>query len=228
MNEKEPLIRRPEYRLSSPNTLMFLTGAPLSGKSTIAPLITSSVEGLTLQPMDIIRLLAQEVENIKPENQRNPFVNVGSCDSYTLIEDGKYSPERLIQGFNIYSEAVSSLLTGIIPKLEAQGVRDLLFEGVQLTPRIVAPYLDGNNRLIIITSNQPMFSSNRKKVFGENEELVDRYSDEKLLAIQQEILSQARQLPQDKVLYIDNTREYTDAATEIVRILRKTGVIRPF
>jgi len=227
MKEKEPLIKRPYFRLSCPKTLIFLTGAPLSGKSTIAPLVTSSIEGLTLQPMDIIRLLAQEVENVKPKSQRNPFVNLGSCDSYTLIGDGKYTPESLIQGYNTYAEAVSSLLTGIIPKLEAQGVRDLLFEGVQLTPRIVAPYLDRNNRLIVITSNRSMLASNRKKVFGENKELLDRYSDDKLLAIQQEILLQAKQLSQDKVLYIENTGEYTDAATKVVRILSETDIIQP-
>ncbi|MBU0570363.1 hypothetical protein KKB40_06350 [Patescibacteria group bacterium] len=227
MKEKEPTIKKPEYRLSEPNTLLFLTGAPVSGKSTIAPLVTSSIESLTLQPMDIIRLLAQEIENVRPEKERNPFVNLGSCDSYTIIENGGYSPERLIQGFNAYSKAVSSLLTGIIPKLEAQGVRDLLFEGVQLTPEIVAPYLDGNNRLIVVTSNQPMFASNRRRVFGTDHELLDRYSDDKLLAIQHEIIRQAKHLPENRVLFIDNTGEYIDAAIEVIHSLRKANVIQP-
>lgn len=227
MKERQPLIRKPEYRLSGPNTLIFVTGAPLSGKSTIVPLIASSIEGCTLQPMDIIRLLAQEIENAKPNEKRNPFVSYGSCDSYTLVGDGSYSPEALIEGFNRYSKAVSSLLTNIIPKLEAQGVRDLLFEGVQLTPSIVAPYLNGSNRLIVVTSDESMFASNRNKVFGDNQELIERYSTERLLLLQQEILRQARELPKDKVFYVENTGEYTDAAIDVVSFLLETGVIKP-
>jgi len=228
MKEKEPVvIKKPEFKLSCPNTLIFLTGAPLSGKSTIAPLVVSSIEGLSLQPMDIVRLLAQELERSKPRAKRNPFVNLGSCDSYTAIGGGSYSPERLIQGFNAYSEAVSSLLIGIIPKLESQGVRDLLFEGVQLTPKIVAPYLVGNNRLVVVTSDESKFTSNRERVFGEDEELLDRYSVDKLLLLQQEILRQASELPQDKVFYVENTGEYTDAASQIIHLLHDTSVIRP-
>lgn len=226
MKEKEPMIRKPEYKLSGPNTLIFLTGAPLSGKSTIAPLVVSCIEGCTLQPMDIIRLLAQEVEAQNPENERNPYVNYGSCDSFTLVGDGSYSPENLIQGFNYYSEAVSSLLTSIIPKLEAQGVRDLLFEGVQLTPSIVSPFLKGNNRLIVVTSDESKFASNRGKVFGENLELVDRYSTERLLLIQAEILKQAADIPDDKVCRVHNTGEYTDSATEIIQFLLEGKVIK--
>jgi 2-phosphoglycerate kinase len=225
MKKKLPSINKPKYKLISSNTLVFISGAPLSGKSTIAPLVVSSIKGCTLQPMDIIRLLAQEVENQKPENERSPFVNYGSCDSYVALRDGSYSPESLIEGFNAYSEAVSSLLTKIIPKLEAQGVRDLLFEGVQLTPKIIRPYLHGNNKLIVITSNESQLASNRGKIFGKNQELLDRYSTDKLMLIQKEILRQANEISKHKVLRVENVGEYTDCVVEIIQFLLDEKVI---
>lgn len=66
-------VRRPKYSFVNPNTLLFLTGVPLSGKSSIAPLVASAIEDCTVQNMDIIRILAQERELQKPENKRNPL-----------------------------------------------------------------------------------------------------------------------------------------------------------
>ncbi len=221
------LIRGPEYRFTKQGTLIFVTGVPLSGKSTIAPPITSSIEGCTLQPMDIIRLVAQEIESHKPKVKRNPFVNYGSCDSYVAIGDGSYSPQSLIAGFNAYSEIVCSPLYNIIPKLEVQGAQNVLFEGVQLTPSIVAPYLSDNNRLIIVTSDAQKLESNRRKMFGDNAELIERYSTDKLLLLQEEILRQSREIPEGKVAYIDNTGDYRNTIANTLQFLINTGVIEP-
>lgn len=220
-------IRGPEFIFTSPNTLLFLTGSPLSGKSTIAPIIASSIEGCVQQSMDIIRILAQEIESYKPVHERNPFVHYGSCDSYTLIGDGTYSPLSLVRGFNAYAEAVSSLLIGIISKLETQGVRNVLFEGVQLTPILAKPYLIDNNHLIIVTSNEAKLRTNRDKLFGEKQELQERYSVEKLLLLQDEILRQSREISSNKVLLVDNTGGFSTTASRITNLLLSKGVIKP-
>jgi len=220
-------VRNPEYRFTKQGTLIFVNGVPLSVKSTIAPLVASSIEGCTLQPMDIIRLIAQEIESLKPEGERSRFVNYGSCDSYVAVGDGSYSPQSLIFGFNAYSEVVCSPLRNIIPKLEVQGVQNVLFEGVQLTPSIIASYLKGNNRLIIITSDAQKLESNRRKMFGDNIELNQRYSIDKLLLLQREIIRQSEQIPQDRLFRVDNTGDFRYTTAQILQFMCKTGIIEP-
>jgi len=227
MKERLPKIYKPEYEFTSQKALIFLTGVPLSGKSTIAPLVVASIRGCAVQPMDIIRLMAQEIENIKPENQRNPFVHYGSCDSYKIVGNGEYTPQNLIEGFMAYSKAVCSLLDMIIPKLEAQGVEDLLFEGVQLTPAIVSPYLEKESaRLVILRTNESRLVSNRKEIFGENKEMNERYSIERLLLLQDEILRQGRVIDPNKMLIVDNNEDYTQTASRIVYFLAETNLVR--
>jgi len=218
-------VRLPEYGYANSGTLIFITGAPLSGKSTIAPLVASCIERSVLQPMDIIRLMAQEIEAQKPEQERNRFVNAGSCDSYTLLEDGTYSQANLIEGFGLYCDAVGGLVSKIVPKLEAQGSQDVIFEGVQVTPPIVAPYLINNNRLIVITATSESFKRNRDKMYLGSESLLDRYSIDKLVHIQNEILSQSLDIPEDKLIVVDNSGEYIDAARQIVSSLIEDSVI---
>lgn len=227
MQERLPNIGKPEYEFTSQKALLFLAGVPLSGKSTIAPLVAASVKGCAIQSMDIIRLMAQELEKTKPEKLRNPFVHYGSCDSYKLVGDGQYAPQSLIDGYMAYSRAVSSLLGLVVPKLEAQGVQNLLFEGVQLAPDIVEPYLGGKDaRLIILRTNESRLISNRREIFGDNAEMIERYSTERLLVLQEEILRQSRKIPSDKVTIIDNIGEYTDTASQVLQFLLKTGLIK--
>lgn len=218
-------IRGPEYMFSKEGTLIFMTGVPLSGKSTLAPLVAASIEGCSLQSMDIIRLVAQMIETFKPENERNPFVQRGSCDSYTLVGDGSYFPESLIEGFNQYAVAVSSVLRDVIPKLEIQGAQDVLFEGVQLAPRNVAEYLCGNNRLVVVTTNAKQVEHNRRKVFGDNDVLVSRYSTDKLLLLQDEIVRQSREITYGRVFKTENVGDYRLAVTAIMEFLLEAGVI---
>lgn len=227
MKERPSAIRKPEYEFTSQKVLLFLTGVPLSGKSTIAPLVAASIKGCAIQSMDIFRLMVQELEEAKPENLRNPFVHYGSCDSYKLVRNGIYSPENLIEGFMAYSKAVSSLLDLVIPKLEAQGVQDLLFEGVQLAPDIIEPYLRGKDaRLIILQTNEAKLASNRREIFGENQEMEERYSTDRLLVLQNEILEQGKKISSNKVVVVDNTREYTDTTSQVLRFLSNTGLVR--
>lgn len=219
-------MKTPEYKFTHSDTVLFITGVPLSGKSTVAPLVAASIESCTVQPMDIFRLISQKLEEYKPEKERNPFVQVGSCDSYTCVGDGRYTPENLIIGFNKYAEVVCALLEVVIPKLEVRGVRNVIFEGVQLTPEIVAPYIiTRNNRLIIVTSSENKLAKNRRKLFGNDRELQEQYSGEKLMLLQDEILRQSQTLPKETFKIIDNTGEYTQTVDKLLQYLLESKVI---
>lgn len=218
-------FKEANFRFSKPNTLLFITGVPLSGKSTIAPLITPMIEGCALQNMDIIRLVAGQMEDLKAESERNPFLNLGSCDAFTIVGDGTFTPEHLVTGFNAYSKAVCSVLENILPKLEAQGAKDVIFEGVQLTPSLVAPLLKGNSKLIIITSNEERLRANANKLFADEAWLLERYSPDKLLLLQDEILRQAKGIPDDKLLIVDNSGTYLDSAAKILQFLANSETI---
>lgn len=218
-------LKEAECKFASHNSRIFVTGVPLSGKSTISSIIVGSITDCTWQNMDIIRLTAQMVEEQKLERLRNPFANYGSCDAYSAIGDGSYSPKSLIEGFIKYAEIVSSPLNFILPKLEAQGASDVLFEGVQLTPNIVKRHLNENTRLIIITSTEERLKSNARKLFGNEQWLLDRYSPDKLLLLQTEILRQAQGFPKDKLLMVDNSGKILDSAFKIMNNLLFSGMI---
>jgi 2-phosphoglycerate kinase len=221
-------MKNPEYKFTNPDTILFMSGVPLSGKSTLAPLVASSIEGCTIQPMDIFRLIAQKLEEYKPENERSPFVWVGSCDSYVCIGDGRYTSENLITGFKEYAKKVSSVLDIVIPKLEVRGVTNIIFEGVQLTPENVAPYLTTrNNKLIIVTSSEKKLAENRQKLFGDNPELHEQFSNEKLLLLQSELLRQRQSLTEDSCFVVENTGEYSVAVDKIVQNLLESRIIKP-
>ena len=224
--QKNNNIINVQYEFTNPDTLIFVTGVPLSGKSTIAPLVSSSIKGCVLQSMDIMRLLMQEVENSKSEKKRNKFVEYGSCDSYKLINDGLYSVKNLIKGFNRYSEAVCYFLPSIISKLEKQGVKNLLFEGVQLTPSIVMPYLKNNSKLIILTLNESRMIQNRNILFSDDQECIERYSIERLLALQKEIINQSKKISKNSLFVIENRGDYIDIASEIMQLLLNSNTIK--
>lgn len=202
-----------------------MTGTPLSGKTTLAPFIVSLIEGCTLQSMDVIRLIAQEMENRKPKARQNLFVRYGSCDSYRIIGNGSYSRVNLLEGFNSYAEAVSSILRFIIPKLEVQGAHNVLFEGVQLIPRAVKRYLKNNNKLVILTADAHILEANRKKIFKDDPKLIKRYSTDKLLFLQDEIIAQGKKIKKDEIFFVENTNNCASAVKKIIRLLLRSGVI---
>lgn len=219
-------IREPEFTFTTPETVLFLTGVPLSGKSTIAPLLAGSIDGCGIQSMDILRIIAQDLESRKPQQHRNPFVRYGSCDSYKLVGDGSYSTENLIEGFNEYARAISSVLDIVLPGLEVQGARSLLFEGVQLTPETIKERLQNNNSLILLKSDDVHLKMNTRKLFGENEELTERYSIEKLLLLQNELIRQSEILTEDKIVTVDSTAKPGIVAANILNKLLAKGIIK--
>lgn len=218
-------MKNAKYRFSKDGTLVFITGTPLSGKTTVAHLVASLIEGCTLQSMDIMRLIAQEMENRKAKVRQNLFVRYGSCDSYRIIGDGSYSVNCLLKGFNNYAEAVSSVLRFIVPNLEVQGAYNVLFEGVQLIPNAVKQYLQKNNKLIILTARARKLESNRKKIFKDDPELTKRYSNNKLLLLQNEIIAQGEKIKKDKVFFVENAHDCENTANKIIFFLLKTSVI---
>ena len=120
---------------------------------------------------------------------------------------------------------VSYYLKSIIPKLEAQNSQNVLFEGVQLTPSIVAPYLTGNNRIVIVTTNAKKIETNRNEKFGGDIEMSARYSTDKLLLLQDEITRQGRDIPEDRIFYVGNTDNYMSTVEDIISYLFTTNVI---
>jgi len=59
------MINKSHLEFVSPKTVLFICGVPLSGKTTITPLVASSIEGRSTQSMDIFRLLAQHWQKNK-------------------------------------------------------------------------------------------------------------------------------------------------------------------
>lgn len=221
-------IVEPGYRFAQAGTLLFLNGAPLSGKSTVAPLLAASISGCMIQNIDIIRLAAQEIDRKLPEAERDPVLNYGSCDSYLAIDDGSYSPTSLVKGYRRYADATCRILHYIIPRLEVQGTSDVLFEGVQLLPSVIGQYLDDKNKMITVTSEPKKLLDNRTKLFGEGpNELTDRYDVDRLMLVQAEILNQTAQLPSEQIFRADNTSRYTDTVRSIMRFLQDSGTIIP-
>jgi 2-phosphoglycerate kinase len=220
-------MQKPEYKFKHDDSVIFITGVPLSGKSTISPLVAASIEGCTVQPMDIFRLISQKIESMKPECEQNPFVQAGSCDSYVFVGNGSYSPKSLIEGFREYSAAVASVLEIVMPELEKQGVRNIIFEGVQLTPEYVETYLEkGNNALFVISANKERLEANRAALFGSDEAMRERYSTEKLLLLQSEIERQAGQLVGGRVNIVENNDDdYTKAAENVLKMLLENDII---
>ena len=190
---KSPGIKyAPKVRFANPDATRFLTGVSLSGKSSIAAYLSTSVEDCARQSMDIIRLVAKRFDDRKPENEKNPFLTAGSCDSYFFVGDGSYSPDSLVEGYNRYSDAVFSALTELLPGLDKQGEDSLLLEGVQLTPSLVSPYLTGENRLIVVTSTEEQLLKNMSKRYGFAKQMINRYSIDILCLLQHAILNQCK------------------------------------
>lgn len=223
---KETTLQSPPYEFVEQGTLLFMTGVALSGKSTISPLVASAISGCVLQSMDVIRLAAQQIEEVKPERDRNPFVYLGSCDSYLAVGDGSYSDESLIEGFQFYSESVFRVAERMLPKLEAQGAQNVFFEGVQLTPKLLKPHLKGKNRLIVVTSDSEKLERNRNLLFHDDLGMVARYSVPILMLLQREIVQQGLELDQLQLISVANLGEYTETATQILEGLLSQEVIK--
>ena len=221
------MIQGSKYSFVYPNTLIFFTGAPVSGKSTLTPLLTASIENCVMQPMDVVRLLSQEFELLKPKPQQNPFVFYGSTDAYTQIGNGSYSSDSLIRGFKEYSMAVTQLLFSLFAKLNPEDIENMIIEGVQLMPEIVAPFLNrSGNKLIVLTSTEEQIALNRQKVFGDNQRLHEKYSTDKLMLIQNELVDQSKKISKNKALVTQNIGSYEDTIQIILQFLVNSGSIK--
>jgi 2-phosphoglycerate kinase len=212
-------LQRPELRYKDPRTMLFMTGVTLSGKSSIAMQVASRIQGTAVQNMDMFRTWAQEKEAVKPRGERNPFVRYGSCDSFAFVGDGSYSPESLVTGFNEYAKILSAPLTEMIPRLDVQGAQHVLFEGVQLTPSVVSPFLTGDNKLIIVTATESALSERRRKTYGRSRKMLERYGMERILLVQEEITRQAREADPAKILLVDNSGDYLESTARVLRYL---------
>ena len=89
------------------------------------------------------------------------------------------------------------------------------------------PYLTENNKLVIVTTNAAQLDKNLSKLFREEPEMLARYSIEKILLIQEELLNQAETLEGNKVLTITNTADLSSPVNKILNFLSSTKVIEP-
>lgn len=214
-----------KHKLTQNKSIIFIGGAPLTGKTTIGTEVAARIDGLTLLPMDIVRIFSQILEKQKPKSTQNKFVNYGSCDSYIIVNDGKRTNQNIIDGYKMYSQAVFEPLKEIISKLEVQGCEHLVIEGVQLTPKLVAPYLGKNAKLIIITASNNRLASNKNKIFGSDKVLNSRYSNNNLTLIQSTLLEQTNSLNPNNYLVIQNTGTITECSNKIIKFLIRTKFI---
>ncbi|HSX35771.1 MAG TPA: hypothetical protein VLH84_02445 [Patescibacteria group bacterium] len=222
------VVAEPAYRFTIPGTLLFMSGAPLSGKSTVAPLVAANIAGCVIQNMDLMRYAAQTIDGALPEADREPTMMFGACDSFEAIGDGSYSPGTLIQGYNRHAAALCQILHGIIPGLEAQGANNVLFEGVQLLPDVIGQYLGEKNRMIVVTSDEDRFARNRQQLFGDSaSRRAEHYSTDRLMLIQDELLRQADRLDAEQVFRAENTGSYVSAAAQVLGFLGAVGTIEP-
>jgi 2-phosphoglycerate kinase len=214
-----------QYVFSKPHNVIFITGAALSGKTTLAPMITKNIDNCVVQHMDIVRLLSQDVERRKPKKEQTEFVFYGSADSYELVGDGSYSKENLIKGFRIYSQKVSEMLFNIFPKLNPEDVENIIFEGVQLMPELVAPFLDKPGyKLIVLTTTEKQFEINREKTFKDHP-AGNLYTNEILMTIQGEIVRQAKKITSPQVHIIEPKASLNEAVADALGFLIKSDTI---
>lgn len=224
-------VRGPKYEFSNTGSLVFVTGAPMSGKSTVSPLISSAIENCSSQNMDVFRLLMGREDEGLPAEQRNPVLQYGSCDSYLAVGSGEYSEESLIEGFCRNSAAICAPLEYVIPKLEVQGAQNMLFEGVQLLPSIVSRYMrsNPNSRYLVITSSGDAYDERRDAMFrGADYEFGRKYTRERLQAIEGHIIEESGQLPEGTVYVLDNSEaSAAEVASLALDFLCESGLIIP-
>ena len=53
--------------ITNKNSIIFISGSPLSGKTTIAVKLGSNIEGISILSMDIVRIFSQMLEDQKPD-----------------------------------------------------------------------------------------------------------------------------------------------------------------
>ena len=225
--ESKEVLPLHEYRFIEPGSVVFLTGTPLSGKSTIAPIVSMQIENCAMQHMDVIRLLSQQIELIKPEGQRNNLVMFGSTDAYTQIGDGTYSDAALIEGYKQYSKAVTKHFFAVLNQLNPEDISNMFIEGVQLLPEIVAPYLQSHpGLLIILTSNNNTLQTRVEERYIDPT-VQSKYRPKMLQLIQDTLLDQSKIISQKNLLVIKNNLEPLNTANAIIKSLIKKRVLLP-
>lgn len=218
------MLRNYSYIL--PHNVLFLTGAPLCGKSTIASILNACIVDSAIQHMDLIRLLSENMENKKPINKRNKFVGLSSVDAYKEIGNSEYSTDNLILGYKLYSEAVSQLILSVLDKLNPEDIDHLIMEGAQLLPELTAPYLSRPGYgIIVLKTTEEQFNIHRENVFSE-QNLRDKYSNEKVISIQNELIKQAEKINSKKVFIVENNGTPETVVLKILEMLEINNLIR--
>jgi 2-phosphoglycerate kinase len=214
-----------KYRFVHPNSVLFLNGPPLSGKSTLAPELAHHIDNCIVQHMDVLHLVSQYVEEQKPLSERNEFLFYGSTDAYKLIDDGSYSEEHLLAGFKKYSAGVAQFIFSILDDLNPENIDNMVVEGVQIMPELVAEYLKrAGYALLLMVTSPDQFDQNRDNVFSD-EQTKQKYPDTMLLSLQRELISQTRELPEEKYCIIENTGNLELMVCKVIIFLLENKII---
>ncbi|OGE31902.1 hypothetical protein A2631_02130 [Candidatus Daviesbacteria bacterium RIFCSPHIGHO2_01_FULL_44_29] len=219
------MINTLKYKFTNKGSVLFIAGAPLSGKSTITSLLAQQIEDSCIQHMDIIRLISQQIESLKPRSARNELVYLGSTDAYKKIGTGEYSKENLIAGYRLYSDGVVQHFLPILDKLNDQDVSTLIIEGVQILPSLIEKYTNLQNfYYVLITASPDGYKIHLDKLF-KSLYLKNKYSVSKLIAIQEYLIKEVELLPESKKTIIKNEKDLGFVVSAILQKLKDRNFI---
>ncbi len=214
-----------KYKFTAQNTIIFIAGAPSSGKTILAPLVSFEIENCIVQHMDIIRMLSEHLTLQNGRLKENKLVSSSSVDAYTQIGDGSYSPKNLIEGYKLYSQIITKHFLPVIAKLNPEDVNNMILEGVQLMPELLKDILSQTNTyLFVLTANKEHYKKNAKCRFV-TDELRTKYSPKKLKLIEVELVSQANALPTNNYTIIPNSKMVQNTVNKVLQCLLEKNII---
>lgn len=214
-----------KYKFTKPNAIIFIAGASLSGKTTLAPLVSSKIENCIVQHMDVIRMLSEDLTLHDGKVVENNLVSTGSADAYTQIGDGSYSEKNLIEGYRLYSQIVTKYFLPVISKLNTEDMDNMVLEGVQLMPELLIDILSNKNTyLFVLTADEEHYKKSVKNRYN-TDKLRIRYSSDRLKLIEKELVRQTNGLPTKNFMIIHTSKVVKKSVDKILQCLLENNFI---
>lgn len=208
------------YKFTDQETNIFIAGAPLSGKSSFAPLLAACIQGAIPQNYDIFRGILIADDDQLPPSQQDKFLRLGSCDAFSALDDGRYTPGRLIEGYRQHAKAMCKPLGVLFSSMSIQGSCNVIFEGVQLSAENVSPFMRPEDVYMVLTASDKQFLDRISKRYGNDIDLRTRYSADRLSLVQDEIVAQAHNYFSGQELVIDGEDSVVGSVMKAVAQLK--------